>query len=358
MRDALSGWEASDIDTVPFGCSYEKFAFFLKKKLKCTAVKFKDNVRLSVNGLIIDVSAPRGENIEEDLALRDFTINNLAYNSSGELIGDRSDLDRGILRRVYDRAFDDDPVRIIRGFRFLAQHGLSLEESTLAMMTEKAELIGDTASERIFEELRKLFYGDNAPEALRGMLAGGLMGELVSEVSKDDVETACAAFELADRAERFDYVSAALFGSQRNGKDIMQGLSYPVRSMKRAVMLAERAKALLKLREDGLDVAKLRRFVYNNRRETAGILNICFSMNGFDETLSSELKNAEEDIKPELADSFGGEELMKLGVERGPLFGEILQDVKEALASGELEGRSKAEGYIRKEYGSRIDETS
>ena len=99
--------------------------------------------------IVVDPAA----GVAEDLARRDFTINAMARRlEGGELVdphGGRIDLDRRILRTVSERSFEEDPLRIVRGLRFVSQLDLDPEEWTLAQMTEHAELVTIVSGERI-----------------------------------------------------------------------------------------------------------------------------------------------------------------------------------------------------------------
>ncbi len=94
--------------------------------------------------------------ITQDLSRRDFTVNAMAYD--GGLVdpfGGRDDLKRGILRAVgdADEKMSEDPLRILRGLRFMAALGLSPEESTLGAMRKNAPLCRGLSAERLREEL-------------------------------------------------------------------------------------------------------------------------------------------------------------------------------------------------------------
>ena len=101
------------------------------------------------------------ENVEADLARRDFTINAMAYNPSTGYVdpfGGREDLKNKILRTVGDpeARFREDALRILRGARFSARFCLTPDSSTLSAMERLAPLLDKIARERVFEELCKL----------------------------------------------------------------------------------------------------------------------------------------------------------------------------------------------------------
>ena len=104
--------------------------------------------------------------LEADLVRRDFTVNAMAYHPREGLIdpfGGREDIKNGILRAVGDpnRRFEEDALRILRGLRFAARLGYTIEEETRAAMSRKAHLLCHVSVERILEELRKLVMGEH-----------------------------------------------------------------------------------------------------------------------------------------------------------------------------------------------------
>ncbi|MEI3377578.1 MAG: HD domain-containing protein [Coriobacteriales bacterium] len=112
------------------------------------------------------------DRIDGDLARRDFTVNAMAYNPTRGLVdrfGGQSDLQAGILRAVGDphERFTEDALRIVRGLRFAAQLGFSIEERTSQAMHELRNLLDDIAVERIWIEFAGLLCGKDAVPVLR-----------------------------------------------------------------------------------------------------------------------------------------------------------------------------------------------
>lgn len=99
-----------------------------------------------------------------DLQYRDFTMNAIAMNNSGEIIDPfhgRVDLQRGLIRTVGtpNERFEEDPLRMLRAIRFAAQFGFQIETNTLQAIKGSIKLIENVATERITNELRKMFQG-------------------------------------------------------------------------------------------------------------------------------------------------------------------------------------------------------
>jgi tRNA nucleotidyltransferase/poly(A) polymerase len=139
--------------------------------------------------IVVDPAAP----VEEDLARRDFTINAMARRlADGTLVdpyGGGSDLASRTLRTVSRNSFAEDPLRIVRGLRFVSQLGLEPDEPTLAQMLEEAAGVALVSGERIgggihadgLGELSKLLLGKEPARALRLARDTGVLVELLPE---------------------------------------------------------------------------------------------------------------------------------------------------------------------------------
>lgn len=110
--------------------------------------------------------------IEEDLARRDFTVNAIAMDASGEIydpMNGLADLTARCLRCVGepDRRFGEDALRILRGLRFASVLGFSIERKTAESIHRNRELLCLIAAERIRVELDKLLCGTGVEAILR-----------------------------------------------------------------------------------------------------------------------------------------------------------------------------------------------
>lgn len=98
--------------------------------------------------------------VEADLERRDFTINAIARNMRDGAIVDplhgADDLEKKRLRMVFPEAFEEDALRILRGARFMARFGLSVEAGTHEAMKRGVPYLKELSPERIQEEFTKL----------------------------------------------------------------------------------------------------------------------------------------------------------------------------------------------------------
>lgn len=128
------------------------------------------------------------DDIREDCARRDFTINAMMYSPKTGLVdyfGGREDLRRGIVRCVGDpeRRFKEDALRMLRAVRFGAALSFKIEDCTWKAIKKYAMLIKRVSSERILEELNKILLSEN-PDYIRKLHECGLLKYIMPELER------------------------------------------------------------------------------------------------------------------------------------------------------------------------------
>ena len=126
--------------------------------------------------------------LAQDAARRDFTVNALYADPSGEVIdplGGLPDLRARRLRFVGEPAqrIREDYLRILRFFRFSATYGdpaLGMDAEGLAACAELADGIDGLSRERIGAEMRKLLSARDPAPALASMAASGVLRHVLS----------------------------------------------------------------------------------------------------------------------------------------------------------------------------------
>src|SRR5687768_15479855 len=141
-----------------------------------------------------EIVADAAISLDEDMRRRDFTINAIARRlATRELLdplGGRRDLERRVLRTTSPTSFRDDPLRIVRGLRFVSQLDLEPDEDTLRQMREWAPQIRHVSAERIggglaadgLGELSKLLLGAHPAKALRLARDAGVLVHILPEL--------------------------------------------------------------------------------------------------------------------------------------------------------------------------------
>ena len=124
--------------------------------------------------------------LEDDLARRDFTINAMAWGPSRglvDLFGGRADLAARRVRCVGEasRRFREDALRILRGLRFAAGYGFSVETETARAMHGQQGRLRLIAAERVYAELDRLLTGGDAARILREFAE--ILGTVLPEIA-------------------------------------------------------------------------------------------------------------------------------------------------------------------------------
>ena len=123
--------------------------------------------------------------LRQDLLHRDFTINAMAYNDREglvDIVDGMRDLQRKVIRCVGepDDRFDEDPLRILRAFRFAAETGFAIERSTADRIPYFAERLQNVSGERIRDELVKILVSRN-PEYWMDLYKAGITASVMPE---------------------------------------------------------------------------------------------------------------------------------------------------------------------------------
>lgn len=122
------------------------------------------------------------DDIEDDLARRDFTVNAMAYDPLEDRLvdpfGGLDDLRAGVLRAVGDprRRFAEDGLRILRGARFVATLELELEPDTRAAFEGALDTFRKVSRERVREEWLKTMRARRPSRAFAVMRDTGILG--------------------------------------------------------------------------------------------------------------------------------------------------------------------------------------
>jgi len=200
VRDGLLGRTNSDIDLAVDGeaiaIASEVAKAFDARMVPLDEVNQVARVVFPQTGYQwhLDFATIRG-GIEEDLRLRDFTVNAIAIRLCGvkddwsrvEIIDPLNgcrDLSRMLVRAVSDTSFREDPARLLRAVRLAATLDFSIEPATEALIRRDSGLLSTVAGERLRDELCYILETHRAYQSLcyldRLSLLAALMPELTS----------------------------------------------------------------------------------------------------------------------------------------------------------------------------------
>ena len=132
-----------------------------------------------------------GDTLDGDLVRRDFRVNAMAVRLDPDgtqefcdPLGGMDDLLAGVIDTpaAPEDSFHDDPLRMLRGIRFVSQLGFRLSDRTVAATTAMADEIERITAERIQVELDKLICGEYPLEAIDLLVETGLADRVIPEI--------------------------------------------------------------------------------------------------------------------------------------------------------------------------------
>ena len=261
---------------------------------------------------------PLPDGIDADLATRDFTVNAIAVPLAGGEYADpfdgRADLRARTLRVVSERAFSDDPLRLLRAVRLEDELGFRLERESERLAREHAHLVSRPAGERTLAELLRL-----SAAGFRRLDELGLLAPLGGSREREP------RVDLRDRPE---FLLVVFLGEAIERLPVSNELRRYARALLRA-----RRPADLSPRE-----------IYRFRRATEPWADdaAAFVGGGDDLYAAVERERAEEPSEPLLR----GDEL---GISPGPEVGRLLERIAEERAAGTLSTREEALELVRRE---------
>lgn len=118
----------------------------------------------------LDITNPIENSLEKDIYRRDLRVNAIAVNiKTGEIYDPTNglnDFENKVLNSIREENFIDDPLRLLRIFRFHSVLGFDISKELMNIATRHQSLINKPAKERVEYELMKLFDGEYAHSAL------------------------------------------------------------------------------------------------------------------------------------------------------------------------------------------------
>jgi len=256
VRDALLGLDSKDVDIEVYKATPEEVIASLRKIGQVDEVgKSFGVLKIQIGGEDFDVSLPRKDSkigdghrgftvevtpelsLHEATARRDFTINALMYDNEMGFIVDKhgglKDLEKGHLRHVSE-AFDEDPLRVLRGVQMASRFDMELHPDTVVKAQTLKDQFGDLARERVQTEFQKLYQKGKAPhKAFKLLQDTGWDANFsgVAEVNGKSLRRNLQRTqELTDQGvipkEKGAYILSANIASHLNDKDARNFLTY------------------------------------------------------------------------------------------------------------------------------------
>ena len=333
-------------------------------------------------------------NPEEDAQRRDFTTNGLfQHPTTGEIIdfvGGQTDLKARVLRAIGNPAdrFQEDALRLLRAIRFATILNFEIEPSTWTAIKKNAHLLEKISAERVRDEFTRILTAPGRARGLDLLTQSGLMRSIVPEVydligceqppqwhpegdvyihtrimldmlDGDITPELALAVLLHDIAKPATYTYDELEkrirfnGHDRVGAEMAEVI---LRRLRYSNNITEDVCAMVRNHMNFMNVqnmrtAKVKRFMARPTFEQEMELHRvdCASSNGLTENYDFLREKAHEFAAAPLIPEplVTGKDLIDLGLQPGPRFKEILNDIQTAQLEGQLTDRATAIQFLQ-----------
>lgn len=232
VRDLLLERQTTDIDfalasdaiafSKAFAASVRATCIVLEENPATARVVVKQSGASDAAWLSMDFTQFRAASLTEDLRLRDLTINAMAIAFENawtvtkqtreqnafhviDPCGGMNDLAAGLLQFPSEIVVQEDPLRLLRIYRFAAQLNFQISESAFALVVKHRLLLSNVAIERCRDELIKIFKVKKAYPYLRQLETVGFLRQVVPSIREtDNAWRSLAAFEKSPIPTAFD----------------------------------------------------------------------------------------------------------------------------------------------------------
>lgn len=341
---------------------------------------------------------------EEDVKRRDFTINGMLYDpTNGELIdlvGGREDIKKKVIRFIGNpnERIQEDHLRLVRAIRFKITLGFQYDKFTFESVRKNASLLKSVSTERLRDELIKIFDSSNRAQGLIELSESGLLGYILPEIEqmkgveqpaeyhregdvfkhtylalknlrKDAPSFLAIATLLHDVGKPETFMSKEETGdrirfsghAEKSGelaRTILKKLKFSNYEINTIAWLVENHMRIFKIKE--MRPAKKRDFLLDPRFQSLIELTIADASgtipvdNNYIEFVQNVAKEAKELSEAERSrpdiDLLNGDDLIAIGMEPSKKFKQILEAIQDMQLEGKLKNKEEAIEYAKKNF--------
>ncbi|WP_456437600.1 CBS domain-containing protein [Desulfurobacterium sp.] len=376
VRDLIIGRKNLDVDIVVEGDATKLAKAFAKKVGGKVHVfdKFKTATVTLLDGFKVDFASARTEiyrapgalpevdtaPLKKDLFRRDFTINTLAVKLNGREFGKLVDFFNGLkdikekkIRVLHALSFVEDPTRILRALRFAVRYRFDIGKHTekLLKIAVQKNLFRTVEGKRVYLELKHIFEEDNPLRIVNRMEEYGILKAFSPRFIWNKKKR-----DFFDRIRKIINWHRLTFSRSR--------VDYPIFYFAAFFesLPAEEIDRLLKdfsVPEDEANLIK--NLIYRGKQLTTKLEKGSFTNSELFETLKREkeemilyvaARTTKEELKHRLLQylkewrdlklAITGNDLKEMGLKPGPVFKEVLTELKHRILDGKVENEYDA----------------
>jgi len=279
--------------------------------------------------------------IDDDLARRDFSINAMAVGLTpvawGELLdpfGGRDDVNSRVVRVLHGESFVGDPTRILRAVRYAARLGFRLDTDTEGFIRRDLEYIRTLSGDRVRHELERIFHEDRAVSVLELAQGLGVLRAIYPPLAlSDTIRDRLREIEVEQTMESNLVLLSALAASVP-AADLAGLIARLNMSARWAGVVRDTGSvrdAFRHLAAPDIRPSQLHALL---RKLDPVAIEGCTLITD-DPVVAERLGRFQSELRA-VETLLDGDDLLALGLEEGPLVGELLDDLLAAKLDGQL----------------------
>ena len=322
--------------------------------------------KLSVKKSIYDIANARSEtyahpgalpkvtrnSIDKDLWRRDFSINSVAIqltqDEDWQILDPTdglTDISHGTIRVLHNKSFVDDPTRIFRAVKYSIRFGFSIDEKTEKLIGNciKSNYINKISGNRILSEVSQILEEDHFKASIQLLSSLGILSSIHPKLkigdalldkltkldndTKEDKSKLLTLFFSDINPENIDGICQRLDVNPKTVKILhgIQTIKQNTKSLSKTKIINSELMMLL----DKLDIESISSIQLISKNES-----LRKNLSNFLDKLRF--------IKPKIA----AKEIISLGITPGPQIGNLLADIRFAVADGILKTVNEEKQFI------------
>ena len=276
--------------------------------------------------------------VRDDLARRDFSINAMAISLVGDSWGDlldphdgAHDLERGIIRVIHDRSFEDDATRILRAIRYACRRGFRLESRTRVLLENGLGYLSTISPDRVRHEIERIFREPRGAAMIEMAGRLGVLAAIHPALRADPTTLRAIETECGDHARKAGLLLGSMVQSVSTCEveSVVERLNLNADWARIVRDVATVRERLPELEDENVMRSRVYRLLHGLHPiavESRAMAATDPAMAGWLRLYLDELRN----VRPLL----DGDDLMALGVPEGPAVGQLLTELLDARLDG------------------------
>ena len=367
VRDLLANAPLTDVDIMASG-NAERLVESIREQGdgKIRKASAFGTWSLTVQGVEVDLAMARRETyerpgalptvfpgtVEDDLARRDFSINAMAISLGGDSWGDlldpsggARDLERGLIRVLHDRSFEDDATRILRAVRYACRLDFRLESRTGTLLERSLPCLGAISPDRVRHEIERIFREQRADAMIEMAERLGVLAAIHPALRAEPVTLQAIEADPQNHARRAELLLGSMVQSVADCdvEAVVQRLNLNADWARLVRDMATVRTRLPELEDDNVARSRVYRLLHGLHLHAVESCAIAAN----DPTVAKWLRLYLDELR-HVRPLLDGNALKAHGVQEGPAVGQMLTELLETRLDGHVVSVEDELGLVRR----------